>query len=235
MNFSMRMGIEQIQNELSDFSDEHVLHVLHGQFMYEEFKNEKILGHSDYVPFNEAMCVNATTKDIFNEEFIKTRAMGHHELVEDYIEKVINPLNKLFTNTYKCIVLWFGEDMFCQMNLLTLLAYLEQANFSGRVILHSFREDERKIRQTELELGHYVTAYEDVLFNHKKTSVSVTPVMHQAIDLYVTMLADDNPVTQYIKQNKNLSTSELLERLFKLFPTIGYGDLQYKKMINKIK
>jgi len=30
--------------------------------MYEEFKMKKLMGDSDYVPFNEAMCVNASTK-----------------------------------------------------------------------------------------------------------------------------------------------------------------------------
>nr|WP_173918662.1 AraC family transcriptional regulator [Halobacillus sp. Marseille-Q1614] len=235
MDFSEKMRVNPIQIETSDLSNEHVLHILNGQVMYEEFKHKEIMGNSDYAPFNEAMCVNATTRNIFNKEFIKRRAAGHLESVEDYINKVINPLNNLFNNKYKYIVLWFGEDMFCQMNLLTLLAYLEQSDYRGRVFLNSFREDEGKVRQTELQLGNYSTVYEDILLDHKKTSVDVVPVMYQAIDLYLEMLKDDNPVIQYIKSNINLSTSELLERLFELFPTIGYGDVQYKKLISKIK
>lgn len=235
MDFSQKMVVNQIQNEISEFSDEHVLNILNGQVMYDEFKGEKIMGNSDYAPFNEAMCVNATTKNIFNEEFIKIRAIGHGVLVEDYINKVINPLNNLFANKYKYILLWFGEDMFCQMNLLTLLAYLEQSDYSGRVFLNSFREDEFNVRQTELKLGDYRTIYEDVLLNHKRTSIKVIPVMYQAINLYLEMLKDDNRVIKYISKNINLSTSELLGRLFELFPTIGYGDLQYIKIINKIK
>lgn len=235
MDFSQKMVVNQIQNEISEFSDEHVLNILNGQVMYDEFKGEKIMGNSDYAPFNEAMCVNATTKNIFNEEFIIIRAIGHGVLVEDYINKVINPLNNLFANKYKYILLWFGEDMFCQMNLLTLLAYLEQSDYSGRVFLNSFREDEFNVRQTELKLGDYRTIYEDVLLNHKRTSIKVIPVMYQAINLYLEMLKDDNRVIKYISKNINLSTSELLGRLFELFPTIGYGDLQYIKIINKIK
>ena len=38
------------------------------------FKSERLMGESDYAPFNEAMCVNATTAQIFDDEFIKTRA-----------------------------------------------------------------------------------------------------------------------------------------------------------------
>ena len=231
MDLSQKMKVNKTWN----IADEHVLSILNGQVMYEEFKEKKIMGQSDYAPFNEAMCVNATTQKIFNKEFIETRAMGHQETAEDYINKVINPLNNLFNNHYQCMILWFGEDMFCQMNLLTLLAYLEQSNYTGRVFLHSFREDEFKVRQTELELGHYFTVYEDVLVNHRPTSVKVLPVMYQAIDLYLMMLNDENPVTKYIKKNRNLSTAELLANLFALFPTIGYGDLQYKELIRNIK
>ena len=49
--------------------------------------------------------------------------------------------------------LWFGEDMFCQMNLLTILSHLEQSVYEGKVYLNSFREDEFKVNQIELELG----------------------------------------------------------------------------------
>ncbi len=235
MGFSREMRVNQIQSATSDFSDEHVLNILNGQVLYDEFKNNKIMGDSDYAPFNEAMCVNATTRKIFNEEFIKTRAAGHHVLVEDYINNVIAPLNDLFNNTYTYIILWFGEDMFCQMNLLTLLGYLEQSEYRGKVFLNSFREDEFKVTQTELELGDYFTVYEDVLLNQQKASVKVIPVMYQAIDLYLMMLEDDNPVMRYIKKNDNLATSELLKRLFDVFPTLGYGDVQYKKLISKVE
>ncbi|MFQ3544683.1 AraC family transcriptional regulator [Halobacillus rhizosphaerae] len=231
MDLSQKMKV----NKNWDMADEHVLSILNGQVMYEEFKEKKMMGQSDYAPFNEAMCINDTTPKIFTKEFIETRARGHLETTEDYINKVITPLNTLFNNHYPCMILWFGKDMFCQMNLLTLLAYLEQSNYKGRVFLHSFREDEFKVRQTELELGHYSRVYEDVLLNHSPASVKVLPVMYQAIDLYLMMLNDENPVTKYIKKNRNLSTAELLTNLFALFPTIGYGDLQYKKLIRKNK
>ena len=40
----------------SELFDKDVLNILNGQMMYEEFKNEKLMGDSDYAPFNEAMC-----------------------------------------------------------------------------------------------------------------------------------------------------------------------------------
>ena len=235
MNISRKIEVEKLQNEKSELFDKYVLNILNGQAMYEEFKDKKLMGDSDYVPFNEAMCVNVTTKHVFDIEFIKTRASGHHESVENYIKKVIDPLENLFNKEYKCIVLWFGEDMFCQMNLLTILSYFEQSGYDGKVILNSFREDEFKVSQTELKLGNYYSVYKEVLVNHRKPSNELLPVMYQAIDIYLEMLKENNAVVKYISKNKDLPTSELIKRLFDLFPTIGYGDTQYMELIDKTK
>ncbi|EEL11346.1 TPA: AraC family transcriptional regulator [Bacillus cereus] len=235
MNISRKIEFEQLRDRKSELFDKEVLNILNGQVMYEEFKNEKLMGDSDYAPFNEAMCVNPATTQVFDEDFIKTRAEGHNSSVESYTKKVIDPLEKLFTKNYKCIVLWFGEDMFCQMNLLTILSHLEQSVYEGKVYLNSFREDEFKVNQIELELGKYSSIYNEVLVNHKKTSHKVPPVMYQAIDLFLEMLTEDNAVMKFISKNKDLSTQELLTKLFHLFPTIGYGDTQYIELINKIK
>ncbi|PEO65431.1 AraC family transcriptional regulator [Bacillus wiedmannii] len=235
MNVSRKLEVEQLRNAKRELFDKDVLNILNGQMMYEEFKNEKLMCDSEYAPFNEAMCVNLATTQVFNEEFIKTRAEGHNSSIESYTKKVIDPLENLFTKKYKCVVLWFGEDMFCQMNLLTILSYLEQSSYEGKVYLNSFREDEFKVNQIELEMGNYSSIYNEVLVNHKKTSYKVPPVMYQAIDLYLEMLKQDNTVMKFISKNKGLSNQELLIKLFQLFPTIGYGDSQYIELINKIK
>ena len=235
MNISRKLEVEQLRNRKSELFDKEVLNILNGQVMYEEFKNEKLMGDSDYAPFNEAMCVNPATIKVFDDDFIKTRAEGHNSSVESYTKKVIDPLEKLFTKKYKCIVLWFGEDMFCQMNLLTILSYLEQSYYEGKVYLNSFREDKFKVSQTEIKLENYHSAYKEVLVNHEKPSVETLPVMYQAIDLFLEMLKEDNAVMKFISKNKDLSTQQLLTKLFQLFPTIGYGDSQYIELINKIK
>jgi hypothetical protein len=170
MNVSRIIEVEKLHHDRSELFDKDVLHILNGQVMYEEFKNNRLMGDSDYAPFNEAMCVNVTTDQIFNKEFINIRAAGHHESVEGYIEKVITPLANLFNKEYEHIVLWFGEDMFCQMNLLTILSYLEQSGYEGKVFLNSFNEDEFKVSLTDLKLGHYYSVYKEVLVNHARPS-----------------------------------------------------------------
>ncbi len=234
MNISRKLEIEKLQNENRELFDHNVLHILNFQILYEEFKENKLMGEADYALFNEAMCVHPVTEKVFDKHFIHTRAARHGESTENYIQKVIHPLDYLFNKEHKYIVLWFGEDMFCQMNLLTLLAFLKQTEYQGNVFLNSFREDEFKVQQTKLELSEYTSAYKDVFIHHRKTSVKQFPVMYQAINLYLDMLDEDNEVVKYISKHTDLPTSELLQRLFIRFPTIGYGDTQYLEPINKI-
>lgn len=103
------------------------------------------------------------------------------------------------------------------------------------MFLNTFREDEFKVTQKELALGNYHSFYETVLVNHKKPIQQVIPVMYQAIELYLEMQTENNRVTKYIANNRQLSQSELLKRLFEVFPMIGYGDTQYLELINKVR
>lgn len=228
-----KIEADQLPTLKQRFLDQEMLNVFNGQYMYTIFKDKQLMGDADYVPFNEAMCVHETTEMIFSEAFIEMRSLGHHDSIENYVKKVIDPLNSLFTKQYNCMVLWFGEDMFCQMNLLTILAYLEQTDYKGEVFLNSFREDEFKVNQTKLKLGNYLSVYKEVLLNHKKPSSELLPVMFQAVNIYLDLLNEHNEVTKYICKNKSSSTNELLDNLFTLFPRIGYGDSQYLELINK--
>ncbi|MEG0472801.1 MAG: AraC family transcriptional regulator [Solibacillus sp.] len=234
MILNREQEVEKLKKLNSELFDGDVLNILNGQMMYEEFKEKKLMGDSDYVPFNEAMCVHVTTKQIFNEEFIRMRAAGHQSSVDEYRKIVIQSLTPLLENEYKYIVLWFGEDVFCQMNLLTVLAYLEQKGYNGRLFFNQFRDDAFKVNQMELTLGNYTTIYEDVLVHHKKTSVEVLPVLHQAIHWFLEMQKENNEVIKYIRNNVHVPTLELVTQLFNLFPILGYGDTQYMELINKV-
>lgn len=235
MIVSRKEEMETVRQEKSELFTKDVLHILNGQCMYEEWKANNLLSDSNYAPFNEAMCVNATTEHVFGPKFITTRASGHRDSVEGYKEKVIKPLARLFNKEYSCLVLWFGEDMFCQMNLLTILSYLEQSSYKGTVYVHSFKEEEFKVKQTEVKLGHYESVYKEVLVSHEKPSYVLLPVMNRAIDIYLDMLKEDNVIVTYIKRNKELSTTALVNKLMTLFPSVGYGDSQYIDLINKTR
>lgn len=223
----------EIKQPIIDESN--VFHLLNGQLMYEEFKTKQLMGNANYAPFNEAMGTNETVATLFDNDFIYIRAKGHEVTENEYISTVITPLKTFFQLNFNTIVLWFGEDMFCQMNLLTILAYLEKVNYKGKIYLNHFREDEFEVNQTVMTLGNYYATYEKVLVRHQKPSAKVNPIMYQAIELYLELQNKNNRVTKWIKNNKQLSEDQLLKRLFTVFTDIGYGDLQYKKLIQQVR
>ncbi|TSB45315.1 helix-turn-helix transcriptional regulator [Alkalicoccobacillus porphyridii] len=237
MDVSEKMKIVALQNKAQQQFDRDILNVLNGQLMYEEFSHEKLMEHSDYVPLNEAMCSNKTTKPIFSTEFIKVRAKGHRVSTEEYETKVINALKPLFKNQYTCIILWFGNDMFCQINMLTLLAYLEEQGFKGKVYFHMVKEIERtfEVEEIEIELGDFQDVYDQVMIHKQWPTKNVMPVMYQGIKLYLEYQMQENELTSYIRNHLDMPQNELIRQLFKLFPQYGIGDLQYIEMIEKVK
>lgn len=111
------------------------LHILNGEVMMEYFKRTKFLDE-EMVPFNEAMCYGETSETIFTEQFIQVRANVHHVTTDQYYQLTIKLLEKVLNNEYNELYLWFDEDMFCQINVLTILAWLDQNNNSQSVILN---------------------------------------------------------------------------------------------------
>ncbi|WP_249659877.1 helix-turn-helix domain-containing protein [Lysinibacillus fusiformis] len=235
MDISSKLKIEALQEKIHAQYDQAILNVLNGQMMYEEFSKQQLMGNSDYVPFNEAMCTNQTASPIFSEEFNKIRAAGHQVTVQDYERITVNPLRSLWTKNYQCIVLWFGDDMFCQMNLLTVLAFLEQQKYEGKVYFHMVQEATYDVDEIEIVLGVYLKVYQDVLIRHRIPEATLLPVMYQGIQLYFDYLKEENDISTYIKKHVDQSPQELLTQLFRLFPQYGLGDTQYLKIIDKVK
>ncbi|MEG0255162.1 AraC family transcriptional regulator [Vagococcus sp.] len=212
--------------------DTAILNILNGEFMYHDFKSNQLMGNSDYVPFNEAMCSNESTYPIFSSKFIKTRATGHKSTPENYIKKVWAPLKILQDKEYECLVLWFGDDMFCQINLLTILAYLEQIQYKGDIYYHAIHEKNYSINEYKLTLGVYTALYKDVILNKRYQNNAPLPVLHQGIKHYLDLSNPANPIRQFIQMNDALTDNELLIKLMLLFPDYGLGDSQYNQLIN---
>ncbi|MGG1663610.1 helix-turn-helix transcriptional regulator [Brevibacillus sp. NRS-1366] len=235
IDISQKLKIETLQHKIYAQFDQDILNILNGQAMYEQFCTHQLMGKSDYAPFNEAMCSNDTSVTIFSDEFKKMRASGHQVSLREYETITITPLKPLFENKYKCIVLWFGDDMFCQMNLLTVLAYLDQTGYKGKVFFHMVKEMTYEVEEIEVLPEGYKEIYQQVLIHHRIPKTQLMPVMFQGIRLYLEYVKEDNEITTYIKKHLDKSQDELLEHLFHLFPQYGLGDAQYLKIIETIK
>ena len=111
-----------------------VINITNGEFYNEYFeKNTKSKG----IPFNEAMMSGPATFPIFSNEFIESRSKYLSVSNDEYVSKMSEIIDlKKSIDTVTTINLFFGNDTFCVINLLTLLAYLEQLKYQGVVVLN---------------------------------------------------------------------------------------------------
>lgn len=234
IDLSHRSKIKDFHSKMNHQFSSKILNILNGQVMYEVFQTNKFLEKGEYIPFNEAMCSHETSVAIFSDEFINLRALGHKVSIQEYKNLTMTPLKPLFEKEYQCIVLWFGEDMFCQINMLTILAYLEQVAYKGKVFFNMVNEMTYEIEITEIFLSSYKKVYQQVLIDHQFPNIKIIPSMLEGIRLYMEYIKADNEIITYIRKNEDQSQNELLENLFQSFPQYGLGDVQYLKIIETV-
>lgn len=229
--------IKNMQQEISEKYEANVLHILNGGCMMEEFQKNKWCNEKfTYIPFNEAMCWGEADEDIFSEVFIEKRVKALNGTIEQYRNIVLNPLEQLFKSKFDTIVLWFGDEMFCQINMLTILAYLEQNNFDGDVLFCMAIEstDEMLPNAYEIDINGSLQKYKSIICNKQMPNEKLMPVMYQAVSLYLNYLNKDSEINRYIIEHINKSENELIGELLKKFPRYGLGDLQYRMLIKNI-
>jgi len=228
------LKIQESQKIIVEQYGDDVFHILNGQSMYDQVKEQGLLEFGRYAPFNEAMCEGNAQEGIFSQEFIACRCEAHHVTLEQYQQNTLRPLEDFFNQQFDCIVLWFGEDMFCQINLLTILAYLEDSNFSGKIVVTLVKEDTLEIiEQFGVDREGYKEIYNQVILSRKSPIRVHPPVLTNGIRLYLNYKEEENEITFFIKSHVNLSEKELLQRLFAAFPSYGLGDTQYLQLIRK--
>ncbi|MEF9960713.1 MAG: hypothetical protein RR448_03640 [Niameybacter sp.] len=229
--------IDKIQEEIEKKYHGKVLHILNGSCMLEEFKaSGNIKEHWTYIPFNEAMCWGEADEVIFGEEFIKKRARSLKSTEQEYSQIVLEPLKPLAEETFDLIVMWFGEDMFCQINVVTLMGFLEQINYTGDLLLHRVCEgvDERLPEVYEVELGGSLVKYQDIICKHQMPSQELLPVTYEMVKLYLNYRDKNSEISQYIINNSEKGRRELVKTLLNTFSQYGLGDLQYEMIIEEL-
>lgn len=187
------------------------------------------------IPFREAMMDGETVIDIFSDEFIKLRASVNNVSVEEYKSNML-VYNYLQNNDYDELCLWFGKDTFCQMNLLTLLAFLEQINYTGKIALN-YIDDEtfEKLESTiPVELGIYRNLYENIIVS-KHFSKEVGVLDLHAIELYFDYHSENGALSKIVRDNSNREKMDILIILLENSKEYGLSDIQAKKLIERNK
>lgn len=211
------------------------LHILNGQFMYDFFKKTNFLEQEMMIPFNEAMCIGITSNDLFSHEFAKIRAKVHHVTLDQYIEITLKPLQPLLSRKFPNISLWFDADMFCQINLLTILAWLDKTDYECTIDLHIVGDEYEPLEHYTLNAKGYYAIYKQVLIQ-KTFPCSINPApLNKGVELYLNYLNKESDLMLYIQEHLNIPEAELVTALLERFKEYGLGDRQYMEIIRKIR
>lgn len=187
------------------------------------------------VPFCEAMMDGDTVLDIYSDDFIKLRSNILSVDTDTYKLKMY-AYDALGKHTYTELRLWFGKDTFCQANLLTLLAYLEQIGYGGRVVLNYIDDENFEVLEENIpvKLGMYTRIYEDILIK-KERATNLLVLDAKAIDLYFDYHSDDGALARLIREHPDKDDMALLCLLLENSKSYGLSDLQAERLISRYK
>lgn len=192
------------------------------------------LGFKNYTIFAESM-IDGIVKDTvpFSQSFISERAKVHGIHPDKYRKKCAQQLLKMRAGDE--VHVYFGEDLFCQLNLITLLAFLEKQGID-KVTYHVVFEDEMK--ETALienvETAGFSEIYKAVLINHESASVPLE-IMEKGIMLYQDYLDEGGKLATFIRSNETDSVLQLTVKIIKQLPEYGLGTEQCAYAINKYR
>lgn len=214
--------------------DKKIINILNGQLMYDYFQRNNIVTDGINIPFNEAMCIGEVSENIFSDDFINKRCNIHKVSLDKYREITLNNLSPLIKLDFDKVILWFDDDMFCQINLLILLAYLDYSGFKGDVLFNLVGNEFKLLDTYNIYVEGYYEIYIRVMINKKEVIDVKIDTLKECIRLYLEFSKSENEIITYIKNHKNDDTDILLNKLFNTFSKYGLGDTQYIDMINKI-
>ena len=189
-----------------------------------------------FLPFNESILTGPVDINIFSSKFINLRSNYHGVSKDEYLNKLSDIVNPNYINTFDEINLWFGEDTFCVINLITILAYLEQIKYSG--IIYYTRIDDYTndiIKEKELiKLSIFNKVYETVILNKTFIQTDIS-FIDTTITNYLDLHNGIDNVSNYIKNNLNLDDNTLLINSLNNSKDLGLSDVIIQKLINKFK
>ena len=192
------------------------------------------LGFKNCYIFAEAMIDGTVKSDVpFSQNFINERAKVHGIHPDKYRKKCASSFLKMRAGDE--VHVYFGEDLFCQLNLITLLAFLERTGIPS-VTYHVIFEDEMK--ETALienvETAGFSEIYKAVLINHQTAPVPLE-IMEKGISLYLDYLDENGKLATFIRSCETDSVLQLTIKIIKQLPEYGLGEEQCSYVVNKYR
>ena len=206
-----------------------ILNITNGDYFNEHFISQY---GEIAIPFCEAMMDGEVVADIYSEQFVALRAKTLNITEDEYREKMY-VYDSVKCDNYQVIHLWFGKDTFCQVNLLTMLAYLEQIEYQGELKLNYIDDETFEVLESNLDvqLGIYSKIYKDVLIS-KSVPDDVGVLCARALDLFLDYRSDNGQLAKLVRANANKEKLELIGLLLEQSKDYGLSDLQAERLIN---
>lgn len=221
-----------------------VLNIANGTAL-KEYLVKKCAKDEKMISFNESMITGESSETIFSDEFFRVRAKSLGINYNQYHQVTVFELDELLHKSHSKIVLWFDEDMFCQINVLTVCAYLDYTDFDGEVQLNIIQQkfwqyndvENIVIKSYELNVRGYYSIYKDVLIRKvfKKNNDPVVEEMKNGIRLYENYISDNSEIRTAIKEmiQNNQSKLYIIKEITNKYSNYGIGDYNIELLYHR--
>lgn len=210
------------------------LHITNGDGLTPKLQSLSIAG--DIITWREMLCEGKTLAKVGSESFWKTRFDFLNRTYKIskawFIEKTLKEYRSLCNHKQQDqIVLWFGRDLFCQINLLAVLSWISTHRSGAEVsLVYGGKKDKIKAR------GLHELSDEVLLKYYEKRIVLERDDIEYA-DYVWQLYCSNNP----IRLENTITTSniqfdylpEALHTHLKRFPSISNGLNQLENRILK--
>ena len=189
------------------------------------------------IPLCEVMMDGETISGIYSDDFVRLRASKIGVSIEEYRSKMrVFDALRFEPNRYTELCLWFGNDTFCQMNLLMLLAYLEQIGFQNKVTLNLIDDETFEVlaKDIEVSLGSYKQLYEKILVS-KSGNIASGVISQRAVDLYFDYHSGEGRLARLVKDNSDKDDITIISLLLENSNEYALSDIQAQRLIEKYK
>lgn len=232
------------------------LNILNGESLKQFLIEKYNFNDENLIAFNECLIDGKVHRDIFSNDFFEARSHFLSEAYDvssiEYFSKTSKELSPLLNNHFDSITLWFDFDMFCQINMLTILAYLEYTKFKGDVFINIISQDFHKfnsiddmidIKVKPSRLKNYYDLYEEVVVNKDFSNLNSIkynknfkelPCLKYGLELYSIYTSTNHEIKGFINEMADKDRYEILVELLNRFRNYGLGDLQFIRILNEI-
>ncbi len=186
------------------------------------------------ISFNEAMVDGNVIDNIFSDEFLKERCKTHNISINEYEKITISPLKNI--NNYSSVNMYFGFDMFCQINLLTLLAYFDQIKFNPEIRIYICDEVNLKVIDTYNTSSHgYYSLFKEIII--KKNYIETNnKYLNDTLNYYFNYINKNKMVIkELLSECSSVDEYDQVCYLINNDTLYGLGDIQWVKWLKALK